>query len=65
VLGQVRVPDQLELAKKYTLSNYPQLFIFRYGKKYEYTGPKDSEEGELGRGGEVGVASGRVGKRCR
>lgn len=46
VLGQVRVPDQLELAKKHTLSNYPQLLIFRYGEKYEYGGPKDSEDGE-------------------
>lgn len=45
ILGQVRVPDQLEVAKRFTVGNYPQLIVFRYGVQYEYDGPRDSEEG--------------------
>ncbi len=45
LLGRVQVPDQLEVAKRYGVEGYPLLLIFRYGKQYNYTGPRD-EDGE-------------------
>lgn len=44
-LGKVQVPDQIEVAKRYGIENYPLLLMFRYGKQYNYTGPRDDEGG--------------------
>ena len=43
LLGQVKVPDEIELAKRYGITGYPLLFIFRNGKQYNYTGPREEE----------------------
>ena len=44
-LGRVGVPDQLEVAKRFGIGGYPLLIVFRYGKRYNYTGARE-EEGE-------------------
>ena len=45
LLGRVQIPDQIEVAKRFPLEGYPLLIMFRKGRQYNYTGPKD-EEGE-------------------
>lgn len=44
-LGRVQIPDQMKVAERFPLEGYPLLIIFRYGTKYEYTGPKDTTLG--------------------
>ena len=43
LLGRVKVPEQLEVAKRFGVSGYPLLFMFRYGKTYNYTGPREED----------------------
>ena len=40
-LAQVDATEETALAKKYGVDGYPTLFIFRNGKKYDYTGPRE------------------------
>ena len=47
LLGRVKLPDQLEVAKRFGVSGYPLLFMFRHGRTYNYTGPR--EEDGMGR----------------
>ena len=35
----------MEIAKRYELGTYPLLLMLRYGKRYNYTGPRE-ENGE-------------------
>ena len=42
-LGKVKVPDQMELAKRFGIGGYPLLLMFRYGEQYNYTGPREQE----------------------
>ena len=39
----MKVPDQIDVAKRFGIGGYPLLLIFRYGKQYNYTGPRDEE----------------------
>ena len=43
LFGKVKVPDQIDVAKRFGIGGYPLLLIFRYGKQYNYTGPRDEE----------------------
>ncbi len=43
LLGQVQIPDQMEVAKRYGVEGYPLLIVFRYGREYNYTGPREEE----------------------
>ena len=42
-LASMDVPTNIEVAKRYGIGNYPLLLMFRHGKVYNYTGPKDKE----------------------
>lgn len=42
-LASVDVPKNIEVAKRYGIGNYPLLLIFRHGKEYNYTGPREEE----------------------
>ena len=42
-MGKVKVPDELDVAQRYGLSDYPLMKVFRKGKVYNYTGPSNEE----------------------
>eukprot|EP00731_Ephydatia_muelleri_P009083 Em0004g1421a len=44
LLGRVKIPEQLEVAKRFGVSGYPLLFMFRHGKTYNYTGPREEDD---------------------
>lgn len=43
----LQVPDQLDVAKRFGVGGYPLLLMFRHGRHYNYTGPRE-EDGEWG-----------------
>ena len=42
-MGKVKVPDELDVAQRFGLSDYPLMKVFRKGKVYNYTGPSNEE----------------------